>query len=79
MRVFQTPLTASILLATAVVAAQTARPARFVAEEATIKSIQSALMARQTTCVDVTQAYLDRIEAYDDKGPALNAIITVNP
>jgi Asp-tRNA(Asn)/Glu-tRNA(Gln) amidotransferase A subunit family amidase len=79
-RVFQTLLTASILLDTAVVAtAQTARPARFVAEEATIKSIQSALMAGQTTCVDVTQAYLDRIEAYDDKGPALNAIIMVNP
>jgi amidase len=73
-------MTASLLLATSVVAAaQTARPARFVAAEATISSIHSALTARQTTCVEVTQAYLDRIEAYDDKGPALNAIITVNP
>ncbi|MGH9204197.1 MAG: amidase family protein, partial [Vicinamibacterales bacterium] len=29
--------------------------------------------------MQVTQAYLNRIEAYDDKGPALNAIISVNP
>jgi Asp-tRNA(Asn)/Glu-tRNA(Gln) amidotransferase A subunit family amidase len=36
-------------------------------------------MSRQATCVEVTQAYLNRIEAYDDKGPTLNAIITVNP
>jgi amidase len=80
LRVSLTAITAPFLLATSVVAtAQTARPARFVAEEATIGSIHSALMARQATCVEVTQAYLNRIEAYDDKGPALNAIITINP
>src|SRR5262245_10899589 len=59
--------------------AQTATAPRFVPEEATVSSIHAALLSRKTTCVDVTQAYLNRIEAYDDKGPALNAIITVNP
>jgi Asp-tRNA(Asn)/Glu-tRNA(Gln) amidotransferase A subunit family amidase len=52
---------------------------RFEPEEATVSSIHAALAARQTTCVNVTQSYLKRIEAYDDTGPALNAIITVNP
>ena len=59
--------------------AQTPSASRFVPEEATVSSIQSALASRKTTCVEVTQAYLNRIEAYDDKGPALNAIIAVNP
>src|SRR6266511_5188217 len=54
-------------------------PPAFVPEEATIASIQAALSARRTSCVQLTRAYLDRIEAYDHKGPALNAIIAVNP
>jgi amidase len=59
--------------------AQSPAAARFVPEEATVSSIHAALGARQTTCVQVIQAYLKRIDAYDHKGPALNAIITVNP
>ena len=35
--------------------------------------------ASKATCVQVVRHYLDRIDAYDDRGPALNAIITVNP
>jgi Asp-tRNA(Asn)/Glu-tRNA(Gln) amidotransferase A subunit family amidase len=55
-------------------------PARaaFAAEEATISGIQAALAAGSVTCVQVVQAHLRRIEAYDDRGPALNALITVN-
>src|SRR4029450_8499037 len=67
------------LVATSVAVSAQPRSGRFAPEEATVSSIHAALAARQTTCVQVTQAYLDRIEAYDDKGPALNAIITVNP
>ena len=52
---------------------------RFVAEEATIASLQAALQSRQATCVQVTRAYVERIEAYDHKGPSLNAILTINP
>lgn len=47
-------------------------------DEATVRGLQAALNARQVTCVQVVRHYLDRIEAYDDRGPALNAIITVN-
>jgi Asp-tRNA(Asn)/Glu-tRNA(Gln) amidotransferase A subunit family amidase len=47
-------------------------------DEASVRSIHEALEARKVTCVQVVRHYLDRIDAYDDKGPALNAIITVN-
>ena len=30
------------------------------------------------TCVQVVRAYLRRIETYDDRGPALNAVISIN-
>lgn len=58
---------------------QAGRNATFVPEEATISDIHAALGAGRITCVQVVQAYLLRIQAYDDRGPALNAIITVNP
>src|SRR6516164_5906771 len=66
-------------LASMVLSAQTPKAQRFVPEEATIRSIHAALSARTVTCVQVIQSYLDRIEAYDHRGPALNSIITVNP
>jgi len=46
--------------------------------EATIEDIHSAYKSGQLTARQLVQMYLDRIEAYDKKGPALNAIITVN-
>ncbi len=52
---------------------------KFEAREATISDIHEALQARRITCVELVQQYLDRIEAYDKKGPAINAIVTVNP
>jgi amidase len=48
-------------------------------QEATIASIHAALAAGQMTCTQLTRLYLDRIAAYDMQGPALHAIITVNP
>jgi amidase len=57
---------------------QAGRNVNFVPEEATISGIHAALAAGHTTCVGVVQAYLRRIDAYDDRGPALNAIITIN-
>jgi len=59
--------------------AQPQNATRFVLEEATISSIHAALSSRQITCAQLTRAYLDRIDAYDHKGPALNAILAVNP
>jgi len=54
-----------------------ANPFRVV--EATIADIHSAYKAGELTSRQLVQMYLDRIEAYDKKGPAINAIITVNP
>src|SRR5262245_40513882 len=60
------------------VQSQAGRPSTFVPEEATISAIHDALASRAVTCVQVVQAYLRRIEAYDDRGPGLNAIISIN-
>jgi Asp-tRNA(Asn)/Glu-tRNA(Gln) amidotransferase A subunit family amidase len=46
--------------------------------EATIDDIQAAYKSGQLTCRQLVQTYLDRIEAFDKNGPAINAIITVN-
>jgi amidase len=46
--------------------------------EATIGEIHAAYQSGELTCRQLVQMYLDRIEAYDKKDPALNAIITVN-
>ncbi|HEY5567771.1 MAG TPA: amidase family protein [Gammaproteobacteria bacterium] len=51
----------------------------FVVEEATIAGIHAAFASGALTCRQLVADYLARIEAYDDDGPALNAILTVNP
>jgi amidase len=53
-------------------------PAAFPLLEATIDAIHQAYKARQLTARQLVQLYLDRIEAYDQTGPAINAIITRN-
>ncbi|HEX3973463.1 MAG TPA: amidase family protein [Stellaceae bacterium] len=54
------------------------RPA-FAIEEATIAAIHAAYRSGQVTARAVTQAHLDRIAAYDRKGPSLGLIIVTNP
>jgi Asp-tRNA(Asn)/Glu-tRNA(Gln) amidotransferase A subunit family amidase len=54
-------------------------PRALLAQEHTIASVHAALRAHELTCVQLVEHYLDRIEAFDDRGPALNAILTVNP
>ncbi len=51
----------------------------FKVEETTIADIHAAYKAGTLTCVALTQLYLDRIAAYDQKGPALNSYVTLNP
>jgi Asp-tRNA(Asn)/Glu-tRNA(Gln) amidotransferase A subunit family amidase len=51
----------------------------FAVEEATIDDIHAAYRAGRATAVSVTRAHLDRIAAYDRKGPALGAVIVTNP
>jgi len=48
-------------------------------QEATIAGIHAALAAGRLTCTQLTSLYLDRIAAYNMEGPALHAILTVNP
>lgn len=67
----------AILAVTAAGHAQEARP--FHLEDATIESVHQAFAARRLTCVQLTRLYLDRIEAYNLRGPALRAVLTVNP
>jgi len=51
----------------------------FTVEEASIEAIHAAYRAGTASARGVTQAHLDRIAAYDRKGPALGAIIVTNP
>jgi amidase len=48
-------------------------------EEATIADLEEAYISGRTTARAVTQAHLDRIEAYDKRSPFINSLITVNP
>jgi amidase len=51
----------------------------FTLEEATIADIQEAFDSGVLSCAQLVQLYLNRIAAYDDDGPRLNSLITVNP
>jgi amidase len=51
----------------------------FPLEETTIRDIHAAYLSGALTCVELVQAYLDRIAAYDQSGPALNAFVALNP
>jgi Asp-tRNA(Asn)/Glu-tRNA(Gln) amidotransferase A subunit family amidase len=50
----------------------------FAIEEATMEGIHAAYRADKATARGVMQAHLERIAAYDRKGPALGAIIVTN-
>ena len=54
-------------------------PAAFQLEEATITQIHAAMRAGRLTCRGLVEQYLKRIDAYDKTGPAINAIVVVNP
>lgn len=51
----------------------------FSVEETSIAALEAAYRSGRTTAHAVTQAHLNRIAAYDKRGPLINAIITVNP
>jgi Asp-tRNA(Asn)/Glu-tRNA(Gln) amidotransferase A subunit family amidase len=48
-------------------------------EEITIAELHAAYREKRTSVVDVVEAHLARIEAYDKQGPLINALINVNP
>ena len=51
----------------------------FQVEEATLSEINQALESGVLTSEQLVQLYLDRITAYDQQGPTLNSVITLNP
>lgn len=51
----------------------------FEVEEATISQVHDAIKTGRLTCRALVDQYLKRIDAYDKNGPAINAIVLVNP
>ena len=68
-----------VLFATAasLMQGQNARP--FEIFETSIDQIHAAYQAHRLTAHQLVQMYLDRIRAYDQQGPKVNSIITLNP
>jgi Asp-tRNA(Asn)/Glu-tRNA(Gln) amidotransferase A subunit family amidase len=73
--------TALCLLAIAItpVAAQQRVASRFEVTEASVTDLQRAMADGRATAAQIVDAYLARIAAYDHAGPALNAMIRLNP
>src|SRR6185503_17773373 len=51
----------------------------FRVDETTIAGIHAAFRAGGLTCRALVEKYLARIAAYDKTGPAINALVVVNP
>ena len=67
-----------ILAAAAVACAAQRKEPVFQVVETTIDEIHAAYKSGKLTTRQLVQMYLDRIQAYDKQGPALNCIITLN-
>ena len=74
-----TLLAIAACVAAAPTLASAQRASAFTVEETTIARVHAAMRARSLTCRQLVTAYLDRIGAYDKTGPAINALVTVNP
>lgn len=59
--------------------AEAASLTTFRLQDATIADINLAIDSGALTSQQLVQLYLNRIAAYDDQGPTLNSLITVNP
>lgn len=70
------PLVPLVALASALPAQQRQG---FTFVEATIADVHAGITRRATTCRAIVAGYLARIERYDKEGPAINAIVVVNP
>lgn len=67
------------VMAAVLAVAQSPPPAAVQVMDATIAELQQWMTEGKTTSKALVQAYLARIEAYDARGPQLNAIIAINP
>jgi amidase len=69
----------TLISSVALAAGALAVPPAFELEEATVGDLQKSMTAGSLTAQSLTQQYLDRIAAIDKRGPALNAVIELNP
>jgi amidase len=69
----------STLLVGVLALTASAQAKEFDLQTATLADIQDAMDAGALTSEKLVQLYLKRIEAYDKKGPKVNAMISVNP
>ena len=72
-------LLAGALLTAPALPARAQRAGPFRVEETTIAGIHAAMTAGRLTCRALVARYLARIAAYDKRGPAINALIALNP
>jgi Asp-tRNA(Asn)/Glu-tRNA(Gln) amidotransferase A subunit family amidase len=72
-------LTSLALLLFAAGPAAPQAPPPFDVQEASIAQIHTAMKAGRLTCRALVEQYLRRIEAFDKQGPAINAIVLINP
>jgi Asp-tRNA(Asn)/Glu-tRNA(Gln) amidotransferase A subunit family amidase len=77
LRTIAVPVLLAVLVGRSGSGGQRAEPFHLL--ETTIEGIHAAYKSGRLTSRQVVRQYLNRIEAYDQKGPAINAIITVNP
>src|SRR5688572_2940276 len=66
-----------VLFGTAAVIHAAAQPFPFA--EATIEQLQARMAAGTLTSRELTQAYLERIQEIDVRGPALRSVLEINP
>jgi len=60
-------------------AASSSQTPAFALDELTIDALQARMKAGQDTSVSLVQQYLARIDAIDQRGPAINSVIELNP
>ena len=81
-RIASLPLFSFVLLLAASAHSDAARQLKdphFDVMETTIDQVHAAYQSGQITAQQLVQLYLDRISAYEQKGPMINSIITLNP
>ena len=70
--------TALLLLSCVLAAPAALSQERFDVTETTVAQIHGAFASGSLTARELVQLYLERIEAYDQQGPRINSVITLN-
>ena len=69
-------ITGHVTILTAVVLSfASAVQAQVAVAERSITELQELMTSGETTALSITQAYLDRIQAHDQQGPIINAMV----